>query len=92
MLIICFSDYWHKKEYLRLDKSESAENSLERQHQTRRTLKCVIDAITYFYWHRELTQFQEFRSILLEHPALRNTDVLILQIVPPHDLGFDWLW
>lgn len=104
MLIICFSDYWHNKEYLRIEanqqdrkpefhyKLKSDRKSDLISNSAKRPLKCIIDAITYFYWRRELIQFNEFRSLLLQHPALRDVDFLRLQIIPPESLGFDWIW
>lgn len=92
MLIICFSDYWHNEEYLQIDALEEPQKSAEKAIQTRRQLKCNIDGITFYYWHRELVHFREFRGILRRHPALHGVNVLRLQIIPPSNLGFDWLW
>lgn len=95
MLIICFSDYWHNKEYLQIESDEhriSDQKFNLKQYVPKRRLKCTIDAITYFYLRRELIYFTKYRSILLQNPALRDVDILRLQIIPPKNLGFDWIW
>ncbi|XP_073833878.1 uncharacterized protein F58A4.6 [Musca autumnalis] len=57
----------------------------------RRTVIC-IDGITFYYLLKELLGFKEYRGILCTHPALKDTQLLWLQIIPPAKEIIDYRW
>uniref|UniRef100_A0A1A9ZID0 Uncharacterized protein n=1 Tax=Glossina pallidipes TaxID=7398 RepID=A0A1A9ZID0_GLOPL len=57
-----------------------------------RRFKTEINGITYFYLHKELVLFTEYRKILYTHLATKGVQLLYLQIVLPSKQIIDWKW
>ncbi|XP_058977459.1 uncharacterized protein F58A4.6 [Musca domestica] len=79
-----------------INKSVIRENTTnasgQRQCRTlRRTLIC-IDGIAFYYLLKELLNFKEYRQILCTHPALKDTQLFWLQIIPPAKDIIDYRW
>uniref|UniRef100_A0A1A9WSZ0 Uncharacterized protein n=1 Tax=Glossina brevipalpis TaxID=37001 RepID=A0A1A9WSZ0_9MUSC len=57
-----------------------------------RRFRTKINGIAYFYLHKELLQFTEYRKILYTHLVMKGVQLLYLQIVQPPKQIIDWKW
>ncbi|XP_061391011.1 uncharacterized protein F58A4.6 [Musca vetustissima] len=64
----------------------------EQRCRTLRRCRIDIDGIAFYYLLKELLHFKEYRRILCCHPALKDTQLLWLQIVPPAKEIIDYRW
>lgn len=71
---------------------ENASINSSSQRPLVRRFKTEINGITYFYLHKELVLFTEYRKILYTHLATKGVQLLYLQIVLPSKQIIDWKW
>ncbi|XP_036318732.1 uncharacterized protein F58A4.6-like [Rhagoletis pomonella] len=76
------SNQSHGGDYAQIDNSA----------RTLRRLSIEIDGINAFYLVRELHLFTQFRMQLSTNPALRDADILWLQLRPPKKEVIDYKW
>ncbi|KAI9582285.1 uncharacterized protein F58A4.6 [Glossina fuscipes] len=75
-----------------MTKENDSMNSCFSQRRLVRRFKTEVDGVKYFYLHKELVQFTEYRKILYTHLATNGVQLLYLQIAQPSKQIIDWKW
>lgn len=72
--------------------NRTTKNQLGKDRKSLRRLHLVIDGISAFYLLREIKEFTEFRMRISENPALREMELLWLQLEQPKKDIIDYKW